>query len=371
MTTTIIAGQAATLVVTAKKDGAALAIDPTSVVKGRLYAMDGVTTISAEKTLTSASPANWPEGVVAVSFTNVETGALALGECMLVITSTLPTFVKRFRVLVESAAVTAPVRSALFVRDLVIEEIRADNLVMAAQNALGGASVSDDYLWEKIRAAEAEIGRTLRVPLVQTKFFSAPPSQEEIDALNGMPWVVESAYDYGQDFFRGDKWGFILTRNKPVASVERVRFVYPAPTSNIFDVPTDWIRVERKYGQIQFVPTSTAYLAPLGAFLMSTLGGGRTIPFAIQVTYVAGLENAARDYPELLDAIKKQAVLKVIEDGFLPQSGSISADGLSQSMSTDMEKYRDTIGNIINGPKGSNGGLMTAIHGVRLSVLGG
>lgn len=370
MTTTIIAGQAATLGVTVKQDGVAVAIDLASVVKGRLYAMDGVTPLSIEKTLASSSPANWPGGLVSISFTNVETGALALGECMLVITSTLPTVVKRFRVLVESAAVTAPVRSLLFVRDLIVEEMRAERLLLAAQNALPGTAVSDDYLWDKIKAAEAEIARMLRVPLVPTKFFPVQPTQEEIDALAGMPWAVESAYDYGPEFFHGDKWGFIATRNKPVASVERVRFVYPAPTNSIFDVPADWIRVERKYGQIQFVPTSTAYLAPIGAFLMSTLGGGRTIPFAIQVTYVAGLENAARDFPELIDVIKKAATLKIVEDAFVPQSGSISADGLSQSMSVDMEKYRDTIDHIINGPKGSHGGLMAAIHGVRMGVLG-
>ena len=72
-----------------------------------------------------------------------------------------------------------------------------------------------------------------------------------------------------------------------------------------------------------------------------------------------------------LDTIQqamKKAALKVIEDSFLPQSGSISADGLSQSISNDMEKHHDTIDRIINGGKG-NGGLMAAIHGIRLQVM--
>jgi hypothetical protein len=63
-------------------------------------------------------------------------------------------------------------------------------------------------------------------------------------------------------------------------------------------------------------------------------------------------------------------VLKVIEDGFLPSSGSISADGLSQSLSMDMEKYRDMISTTLFGPKGSNGGLLTAIHGIKLFTMG-
>jgi len=53
-----------------------------------------------------------------------------------------------------------------------------------------------------------------------------------------------------------------------------------------------------------------------------------------------------------------------------PNSASISADGLSQSLSVDMEKYRGAIEATLFGPKGSNGGLMTAIHGIRLGMLG-
>ena len=73
--------------------------------------------------------------------------------------------------------------------------------------------------------------------------------------------------------------------------------------------------------------------------------------------------------PEILDVIKKKAVLNVLADSYIPQSGSISADGLSQSMSMDISKYSDAIDDIINGPKGTNGGLMTRIHGIRSMVF--
>src|SRR3546814_15149872 len=89
---------------------------------------------------------------------------------------------------------------------------------------------------------------------------------------------------------------------------------------------------------------------------MQALGGGRTIPFMIQLTYVAGLANAARDYPDLLDVIKKKAVLKIVQDRYLPQSGSISADGLSQSVSVQMDQYQDVIDHALYGGKGTNGG---------------
>lgn len=258
-------------------------------------------------------------------------------------------------------------------RSVAIAKLRRDRLMMAAANSIGDVSgLSDDYLWDKLRAAESEMAHELRVPLVPTHFFPAEPTAGEIAELAGQPWALDPGYDYApKDFAYNDKWGFIKLRNKPLHSVSRVRFAYPGGPTAHYDLPLDWLRVDKKYGQVQFVPSSTAFAAPLNAFVMQAIGQGRTIPLAIQITYVAGLENVPANYPELLDVILKKAALKVIEDAFLPQSGSISADGLSQSMSHDMDKHRETIDRIINGEKGSNGGLMTAIHGVRFGVMGG
>jgi hypothetical protein len=74
---------------------------------------------------------------------------------------------------------------------------------------------------------------------------------------------------------------------------------------------------------------------PLNAFILSALGGGRIVPEFLDIRYQAGLENAARDYPEILDLIMKQAALGIAEDLYLPssRSESTSADGLSQSSS--------------------------------------
>jgi len=208
------------------------------------------------------------------------------------------------------------------------------------------------------------------VPLAPTAFFPDEPSQAEIDALNGQPWGVDPGYDYQpSDFQFNDKWGMIKLRNKPLQSVSRVRFAYPGGPTAHYDLPLDWIRADRKYGQIQFVPSATSFAAPLNAFVMQAIGQGRTIPLAIQITYVAGLKDVPANYPELLDVVYKKAALKIIEDAFLPASGSISADGLSQSISNDMEKHSDTIDRILHGGKGSNGGLMSAIHGIRIGVM--
>lgn len=350
-------------------DGVALPItDTNAVIKIQLFTTDGLTALTEPRQVGSSDPgANWAAGVIGVTFTAPELAALAPPDAMLVISG--PTFVKRFRLVVQAPNLVD--RSSLFVKDYVIDELRSNQLMMLAQNVFDGVTLTDEFLWDKIKVAESTIAHALRVPLVPTQFYSNPPSAADLALLPaGMPWDIDPAYDYLPDFFQGEKWGFIVTRQIPIIAIQQIQFVYPAPTTGFFVIPGDWIRFDRKFGHIRLIPASSTFVAPLNAFLLQALGGGRSIPFAIEIKYQAGLPNARKDYPELLDAIKKTAILRIIEDGFFPSSGSISADGLSQSMSLDMDKYRGTIDNILNGPKGSNGGLMTAIHGVRTSVLG-
>ncbi len=347
-----------------KRDGSPVAV--TGTVHATLLAQDGSVLVASKQVASTEAGANWPGGVVVVPFTAAETEDLPLGEVILVVSGGFGS--KTFAVSVE--AIGQVVRSLLFVRDIAVEKLRQDRLMMAAAGAFPAVAVSDDYLWEKLRAAESEMAHELRVPLAPTHFFPEEPSQAEIAAINGAPWGIDPGYDYQpNDFQFNDKWGYIRLRNKPLHSVSRVRFAYPGGPTAHYDLPLDWIRPDKKYGHIQFVPSSTAFAAPLNSFVMQAIGQGRTIPLAIQITYVAGLDNVGANYPELLDAIYKKTALKVVEDSFLPQSGSISADGLSQSISNDMEKHHETVDRILYGSKGSNGGLITAIHGVRMGVV--
>lgn len=364
---TIITDAASAFTVVVQKDGSPVSLSGS--VFALLTTLQGETLIDAFALSSAAPGANWLAGVAAITFTAGQTAGLPAGEAMLSVYG--DTFgVKRFQVSIESRAAIA--RSALFVKDIAVDRLRADTLVMAARGSLPKVPVSDDYLWDKLRAAESEMAHELRVPLVPTHFFPAEPTPAEIAALDGAPWAIDPGYDYAPtDFAYNDKWGMIRLRNKPLHSVSRVRFAYPGGPTAHYDLPLDWVRPDKKYGVIQFVPSSTAFVAPLNAFVMQAIGQGRTIPLAIQVSYVAGLGDVKANYPELLDAILKKAAIKMVEDLFLPQSGSISADGLSQSVSNDMAKHHETIDRILNGGKGSNGGLMTAIHGVRLTSIGG
>lgn len=259
--------------------------------------------------------------------------------------------------------------SALFPnRFTAVANLRKDNLTLLASSIMPDLELSEDFLWKKLLAAESEIAHSLRVPLAPTRYFPHQPTQEQIDALNGQPWAIDQPYDYDPNNFNGDKWGLIILRQKPVQSIVSMKFVYPSPAQAIVDVPADWIRLDRRYGHLQLVPTSTISMV-MGGFWLTMVSGGRQLPFSIDIDYVAGIANAAKEYPELVEAVTKLAVIKIVEDGFMPQSGSISADGLSESVSVDVSKYRESIDYILNGPTGSNGGLMSQIHGVRVGFM--
>ena len=90
----------------------------------------------------------------------------------------------------------------------------------------------------------------------------------------------------------------------------------------------------------------------------------------IQLKYTAGLSNVACKWPDVLDVIQRAAVLRLVQGYYLPQSASISGDGLSQSQSFDGQKHQDLIAEALFGPKGCNGGLFTAIHGVVTTMVG-
>lgn len=253
-----------------------------------------------------------------------------------------------------------------------IPGFKTDRILVAAQTYWPGVTLTDAFLLQQLQAAEAEIGRRLKVFLEPTTIFPYEPSSVEIAALGAAAWAEEPGYDYDAEFFRSERWGFIITRARPIISVEFLRFSYPNPQETFYTIPIQWLRIDKKNGQINLVPASASFNAPLNAFMLQAMGGGGMIPFALQLKYVAGIANVKTDprWADLLDVIMKQAVLNIIDGTFTPQSGSISVDGMSQSVSMDAEKYRDLVEMKLFGGKGSHGGLWTAIHGMGLAVAG-
>lgn len=91
--------------------------------------------------------------------------------------------------------------------------------------------------------------------------------------------------------------------------------------------------------------------------------GMQGVPQFIEARYTAGLKDAVNDYPDLLDLVQRMVLAGLMNDAVLAASTSISADGLSQSISApDLDKYRDGIESALDD-------LRTRIHGVPLMVL--
>lgn len=245
-----------------------------------------------------------------------------------------------------------------------------ERLVRALDTHLPDTCMSDAYVLAKLRAAESYVAGRLKVFLEPTVVFPYEPSEEEVTALDGKPYAEEPGYDYDSGFFKDDRWGYIIAWSRPIISVEWARMAYPNPKATFFTFPNDWLRIDKKSGQIRLVPASAAFNAPLNAFMMQAMGGGGTIPFAIQLKYTAGIKNVREDWPDLLDVIYRVAILNIVNEEIKPQSASISADGLSQSMSFDAQKHAELIEEYLFGPKGSNGGLWSRIHGIGVTIGG-
>ena len=274
--------------------------------------------------------------------------------------------VRFFMLSITDVATTAvrPTASALFNRFSAVRDFKTESLAFL-DRSFPVDSLTEDYIWDSLVAAEAEAGRALRVFFQPTVVIPETASASEVEALvaAGTPFVQEAPYDYDPHGWTSDAWGYIVSRKSPIIRVDSVRFTYPNPSSDILTIPNEWIRLDKKYGHVRFVPTGAMMaLGPMSTYMMQAIGSGRVIPNMIHMRYVAGLENPARDFPDLVKVVKRMAILAILKNAFLPQSGSISADGLSQSTSVDTGKWQDGIEHDLSA-------LRDSIHGVRMGVL--
>lgn len=255
-------------------------------------------------------------------------------------------------------------QTALFNRFTAIQQFKTSSIAFTS-GSFPIEGIRDDDIWSNLVQAEADVSHQLRVLLAPTVIVPEHAPQFEIDQLvtAGTAYRTEGAYDYDPATWTRDAWGFIKLKSSPVIRLDSMRFAYPGAGNTVLDVPADWCQLDKKYGHLTIVPSGTLMgMGPLSSYMMMAISGGRIIPGMIQLRYVAGLENAARDYPDLIGLVQRMAVLKILKGGFLPQSGSISADGLSQSSSIDTGKWQDEI-------EADLEHLRQSIHGIRLGVF--
>jgi hypothetical protein len=252
----------------------------------------------------------------------------------------------------------------LFVDKLAAVADMREAMSMLPKSVIDTSTMTPDYLYRKLLSAEKAAAHRLRVFLEPTKVFAGEPTANELAAIpDGMPWAEEAGYDYEPELWNAEDWGYLVLRNRFVSAVDSVQFMYPAPAATVFTIPPNWIRLDKKAGHIRFVPAGTAMTSSVfSAFILSAMHGGRNVPQMIQVRYTAGLNDVAAVYPDLIDTMRKMAALLVIGDAFPAQSGSISADGLSQSTSVDISKWQEGVDSALDH-------IRDSLHGVRCMVL--
>lgn len=212
---------------------------------------------------------------------------------------------------------------------------------------LGRREISPTKAWASLMSSEQEVIRKIKVPLEPVEVYSVvPPSPDEILALGDTPYVVEPGYDMPANFF-GAGWGTIKLSTRPVIEVKSIQFVFPAPLQTAYTIPPNWVFPDLKSGIVQFIPAPTVSGVPAGAISMHLMSMGMDVPQMIRIRYSAGLQSSSPYLAEIQDLIMRLAVLRQVK--FAPQSGSISADGLSRSMSADVDKFQAAIDEELEG----------------------
>lgn len=233
---------------------------------------------------------------------------------------------------------------SIFDKAKAVEELQQDRLPQVVKAYLNGVMPSASALWRDLLAAEGEAARKLGVSLEPVEVFPmTPPTPEELAELGGKPFAVDPGYEMEGGWLGSFQWASLQLRRTPLIKVHSIKLVYPTVSQPIYDVPLDWIYPDHKAGILQFTPKPTASgIAPsiIGANLMSR---GATVPQMVRVRYSAGLTPDHPRMGEIIDLVMRMAVLKQMKKAFLPTSTSISADGMSQSKSLDMDKYSAAI----------------------------
>ncbi|MFW9606238.1 MAG: hypothetical protein ACMV0I_06780 [Pseudomonas sp.] len=340
----IVQGQAQTVTLTLRVAGAPVSIDTSAKVTAQLYSADGSHPISGQISVSPLSVgALWANGVVVIELTADDTRLVAPPATTFLIVATSGGSSRTWTARIDSDGPVAA-SSALLAYNSAVTRLRSTLLHGAASKLnIDQSLILDEELWDYWLAAEAEAQRKLGFPLQPTQIFTNEPTEEEKTALGSMPYIVEPGYDLPADFFSIQAWGTLKLRVCPVISVESIRLIYPSMTHTMFEVPKNWIKLDHKYGQIQITPGLGSINTPLAMVSVQAITSGIRVPHMIRVKYKAGINGKSPEYADLVDLVKQMALLRILQGAFVPGSGSISADGLSQSFSMDIDKHQDAV----------------------------
>lgn len=230
--------------------------------------------------------------------------------------------------------------SALFTEDAGVRSLQSRLRMMGGQFP---ADPDHSLLWEQLQAAEAETQLKLGIFLRPTEVFSVTAPPADVAALPaGMPYVVEPAYDLPPDWFQAGQFGMLKLNHPLVSKVSAIELRHPSYQTEAYEIPAEWVQLVGRAGLINVVPGGGGLSnLPLGVFTLQAMGSGYSIPHMIRVRYTCGLTDDFRG--EVVSLIYRSALLRLLLDQFVPQSASISSDGLSQSKSQDLSKHQAAI----------------------------
>ncbi len=213
---------------------------------------------------------------------------------------------------------------------------------------IGDTAAQNAVIDDAVAYAQAKVRRELHVELGTVR-IAAWPTSDMTQGAEGDYDVTEEPYDYSASQYRS--WGYLRLRRRPVQSIQRVR-VMLGPDNPVLTYPADWIRLDKKPGQVRIVPTPgsgwSGMVLSNGMYYLPYLSAGwimDNVPHVIAVDYTAGLgdaaglgESADPNYVDLQRHLFRLAageVLFNLSNAVNPgiQSTSLSEDGASESVS--------------------------------------
>ena len=226
---------------------------------------------------------------------------------------------------------------------------------------LNSEALTEVVITQKFNAAKAQAQRELRVFFEPTEILPSDVPQAEVDALvtANVAYHQESAYDYNPEMFSNGTFGFMVTKQTPLIAVHSIEFAYPSSTNVLFTVPHEWIRLDKKYGHINLVPTMLSAAIPISSYLLNIITGGKAIPLMMRLRYRAGLTDVSNTYPDIIELLNRMTVLSILKGSFLPSSGTLSVDGISRTAQINMKDWQANIDDLMDS-------LRDSLHGVRL-----
>lgn len=213
-----------------------------------------------------------------------------------------------------------------------LKETYLRGMPMADQH---GRPLPDSVFQIKLNSAIAAFQRKYGVRLTPTLVKVGDVPLEADANPDGLPTFRTDAQPYDPRGFEGDRFVSLSLPIGPVREIKQVALQLPG--SRPLTWQPNWIQLMKRARTLQIYPSGPQVnLMPIVAsgFALSALAGGRAIPNAWQIVYVAGYtdEELNTDYADVLSAIGMLAAIAVLIPGSMDRFAALGISGLSASV---------------------------------------